>query len=539
MTSLKSWISDSIEVESSERGGSTYLRSSAIEERSLGQPVDSSCTPGRCASSGGSSRSAACTTRWALGTIRVRAASWPRESRPPGSSTSPARIGSSTTTSTSCWTPARRGRRRGSRGCERARSTAPRTAAAARRGAATSRSAGSSARSARRRSRATATRAETGAGMSAASELKRSRPPGRTAEQRAAIEARTSDVFTEAGAGTGKTRVLVERYCDAVTEDGTRPDEILAFTFTERAAGELRERIRRQLIATSRAAFEAGELQRAREIARAAREGERAWITTMHGFCRRLLAAHPVAAGMDPRFRVLDEFEAARLGEGAFAAALEEVVDARDEAAARFAAGFHPVRLREAVQAAHERLRSQGIDPPGLPDPGAPVRSVKERDETSRAAPGRGGHRRPGPGGAGLPSRRLPPPLRAPQGGALGGGLRGPRAARARAAGITRGRAIRVARALPAPDGGRVPGHERRPAGADRRAAWPQHAAVRRRRRVPVHLPLPSRRRGGIPPAPAGGERGSPDRVEASARKLPLPAGGARGGQLRRLRPGR
>jgi ATP-dependent helicase/nuclease subunit A len=212
-------------------------------------------------------------------------------------------------------------------------------------------------------------------------------PPQPTAEQRAAIEARSSDVFTEAGAGTGKTGVLVERYCEAVTEDGIGPDAILAFTFTERAAGELRERIRRQLIARSRAASEAGKPQRAREIARAAREGERAWITTMHGFCRRLLATHPVAARMDPRFRVLDEFEAARLGEGAFAAALDEVVEAGDEAAARFAAGFSPVRLREAVRAAHERLRSQGVDPPRLPDPGAPVRSVKGRGETTGLTP--------------------------------------------------------------------------------------------------------------------------------------------------------
>ncbi len=212
-------------------------------------------------------------------------------------------------------------------------------------------------------------------------------PPEPTAEQRAAIEARSSDVFTEAGAGTGKTGVLVERYCEAVTGDGIGPDAILAFTFTERAAGELRERIRRQLIASSRAASEAGEPQRASEIARAAREGERAWITTIHGFCRRLLAMHPVAARMDPRFRVLDEFEAARLGEEAFAAALDDVVEAGDEAAARFAAGFNPMRLREAVRAAHERLRSQGVDPPRLPDPGPPVRSVKAKGETTTLSP--------------------------------------------------------------------------------------------------------------------------------------------------------
>jgi ATP-dependent exoDNAse (exonuclease V) beta subunit len=203
-----------------------------------------------------------------------------------------------------------------------------------------------------------------------------------TGEQRAAIEARSVDVFTEAGAGTGKTGVLVERYCNAVTEDGVAPERILAFTFTERAAGELRERIRAELIRRARAAAGAGDPERAADIARAARDGERAWITTMHGFCRRLLAGHPVTANLDPRFRVLDDVEAARLGERAFAEALDEVVASGGGPVARFAAGFAPRRLRDIVCATHERLRSQGVDPPLLPDPGPPVRSVKEEGET-------------------------------------------------------------------------------------------------------------------------------------------------------------
>ncbi len=279
-------------------------------------------------------------------------------------------------------------------------------------------------------------------------------PPEPTVEQRAAIAARSTDVFTEAGAGTGKTGVLVQRYCDAVTEDGIGPDAILAFTFTERAAGELRERIRRQLIASSRAASEAGEPQRARDIARAARGGERSWITTMHGFCRRLLATHPVAARMDPRFRVLDELEAARLGEEAFAAALDEVVEAGDEGAARFVAGFNAARLRDAVRAAHERLRSQGVDPPRLPDPGAPIRSVKARGETPKLTPAEAVLAADGFEALGSLLELLQPPLRAVQGGALRGRLRGPRAARARAAAIARDRASGVAGALRAPDGG-------------------------------------------------------------------------------------
>ncbi len=208
-----------------------------------------------------------------------------------------------------------------------------------------------------------------------------------TVAQRAAIEFRRRDVFTEAGAGSGKTGVLVERYCDCVTEDGVAPDAILAFTFTERAAAELRQRVRRRLMRRAHAAADGCDLERARDIARAAREGERAWITTIHGFCRRLLAAHPVAARMDPRFRVLDEAESSRLRERAFASALDEVVEAGGPAAARFAAGFSGPRLREMVIDAHERLRSQGVDPPRLPDPGPPVRSVKKEGETSELTP--------------------------------------------------------------------------------------------------------------------------------------------------------
>src|SRR5215217_9467756 len=147
-----------------------------------------------------------------------------------------------------------------------------------------------------------------------------------TDAQRAAIGCRDRDVFTEAGAGSGKTGVLVERYCDCVTEDGLKPESILAFTFTERAAGELRRRVRSRLMERARAAAQSGDRERARHIIGAAREGERAWITTIHGFCRRVLAAHPIAARLDPRFRVLDEAESSRLRERAFATAVEETV---------------------------------------------------------------------------------------------------------------------------------------------------------------------------------------------------------------------
>jgi ATP-dependent helicase/nuclease subunit A len=126
-------------------------------------------------------------------------------------------------------------------------------------------------------------------------------------EQTAAIEA-PGLVFVSAGAGTGKTTVLVERFAKAVCERGLDVDSLLVITYTERAAGELRDRIRARLVEAGR-----GEL---------ARDLDAAWISTIHGFCLRLLKAHPFAAGIDPRFRVLDDAQARVLQREAFESAL-------------------------------------------------------------------------------------------------------------------------------------------------------------------------------------------------------------------------
>jgi ATP-dependent helicase/nuclease subunit A len=192
-----------------------------------------------------------------------------------------------------------------------------------------------------------------------------------TPEQRAAIEARNRDVLLEAGAGTGKTRVLVERYCEAAEESETGVDAILAFTFTERAAGELRHRIREELARRAQAAVLAGELDRSDTLAALARDSERAWISTIHGFCRRLLAAHPVLLGLDPRFRVIDEPEAERVASGAFDDALEELLADGDPDRASLVAAMRIPDLRALVRTAHDELRSQGREPV-LPEPPEP-----------------------------------------------------------------------------------------------------------------------------------------------------------------------
>jgi ATP-dependent helicase/nuclease subunit A len=181
-----------------------------------------------------------------------------------------------------------------------------------------------------------------------------------TEEQRAAIETRSREVLVEAGAGTGKTGVMVERYCRLVCEQGVAPGSILAFTFTDKAAAELRHRIRAEI--EQRAA---GGSERARELLPTLGS---AWVTTIHGFCNRLLSAHPVAVGIDPRFRVLDAAETDRAAAEAFDEALEAFLAAEDRGREDTVAAFDVGALRGMVLGVHAELRSRGETEPQLPD---------------------------------------------------------------------------------------------------------------------------------------------------------------------------
>jgi ATP-dependent exoDNAse (exonuclease V) beta subunit len=185
-----------------------------------------------------------------------------------------------------------------------------------------------------------------------------------TPEQAAAIAARGHDVLLEAGAGTGKTGVMVDRYCRLVCDAGLSPDAILAFTFTDKAAAELRQRIRAELARRAEAGSE-------RAAAALAGIGG-AWVTTIHGFCNRVLAAHPVAAGVDPGFRVLDAPEAARAAREAFDDALVEFLADGDAAKEETVAAFDVESLRGTIAAIHDELRSRSIPRPALPEPPRP-----------------------------------------------------------------------------------------------------------------------------------------------------------------------
>ncbi len=185
----------------------------------------------------------------------------------------------------------------------------------------------------------------------------------RTDQQWAAVAKRDRDVFLRAGAGTGKTTVLVDRFCAAALDPEVGIEGILAFTFTERAADQLRRRVREEL---NRRAAEAEGDERA-ALLEVAEASERAWISTIHGFCRRLLASHPAAAGLDPRFRVVDEPEADRLASRAFDTALERMVEEGDAEALELAAANRPWTLLQMTRGAYDELRSHGEAEPALP----------------------------------------------------------------------------------------------------------------------------------------------------------------------------
>ena len=119
-------------------------------------------------------------------------------------------------------------------------------------------------------------------------------------------------LFVEAAAGTGKTTVLVSRIVNVLAAGEARVDQILAVTFTEKAAGELKLRLREEL---ERARRDNGA---GRHLDEAIARLEDAQVSTIHSFCADLLRERPVEARVDPGFEVLTEPQARRLFDRAF-----------------------------------------------------------------------------------------------------------------------------------------------------------------------------------------------------------------------------
>jgi DNA helicase-2/ATP-dependent DNA helicase PcrA len=145
------------------------------------------------------------------------------------------------------------------------------------------------------------------------------------ASQREAVEATEGPVLVLAGAGTGKTRVLTTRLAYLLLSGRARPNEILAVTFTNKAAREMRERVARLL----------------------GRPVEGWWVGTFHAVAARILRAHAEAAGLRSDFTILDVDDQIRL--------LKQLIEARRLDEKRW-----PAR---ALSAVIQRWKDRGLTP--------------------------------------------------------------------------------------------------------------------------------------------------------------------------------
>ena len=169
-----------------------------------------------------------------------------------------------------------------------------------------------------------------------------------TEEQLLAIDIRRlgEDACIVAGPGSGKTTVLVERYRQLIAS-GLEPFEILAITFTEKAAANMRRRL---------AAEFAGDPEMLRKL-------DRAYVSTIHGFCSRLLRDHATAAGVDPEFTILDEQVAVLEQARALRETLDRFVRQDRAAMERLLHATCGADLEDLIPGIYDGMRAAGVRP--------------------------------------------------------------------------------------------------------------------------------------------------------------------------------
>jgi ATP-dependent exoDNAse (exonuclease V) beta subunit len=154
--------------------------------------------------------------------------------------------------------------------------------------------------------------------------------------------------FVEAAAGTGKTSALVDRIVGLLRTGGSTLDRVVAVTFTEKAAGEMKLRLRSEIEkARARAAPEERD-----RLERALEHLELARIGTIHAFCGDLLHERPVEAGIDPLFEVASEEAAESLADEAFEGWFQRTLADPPEGIRRI------LRRRSGMQSPREQLRN-------------------------------------------------------------------------------------------------------------------------------------------------------------------------------------
>lgn len=192
--------------------------------------------------------------------------------------------------------------------------------------------------------------------------------------------------FIEAGAGTGKTKVLVDRVINVIRRRRATIDQVVVITFTEKAAGELRARIREELHG---ALVDDAVPEEDRQAVRSALNAlDVAHIETIHAFASRLLREHPIEARVDPNFRQLNEVDEELDFEERWVSWLWSMEGASFEAVQHCRALHMELStMRDVARSMAEYREVDGQRPiPAPPEPAAVLRTCKEVLDRARDA---------------------------------------------------------------------------------------------------------------------------------------------------------
>ena len=208
-----------------------------------------------------------------------------------------------------------------------------------------------------------------------------------TPGQRQIITTLDKPLMVSAGAGSGKTFTLTQRIAYALSEGGPNAlplqsiDQVMAITFTKKAAAELKSRIKRQLTGM-------GLVEEALKV-------DDAWISTIHGMCSRVLREHALELGIDPAFSVISETESKCYYDEAFDIVIKRIQDGNDTALKSFVGSldvYSQGAASSSIEAWVHKITSRALALPGgfdavvVPevegDPSALMRQMVELGET-------------------------------------------------------------------------------------------------------------------------------------------------------------
>ncbi len=177
-------------------------------------------------------------------------------------------------------------------------------------------------------------------------------PSAFTSDQLKAVNARDPLVCVAAGAGSGKTTILIERIARLLAEHREQPgrelglDQIVAITFTEKAAAEMKARLRRKFREAADPAH-SGDTHFWRDMER---QVDSARVSTIHSFCASILREHALRIGMDPDWAVLGDVESEQMAEQAVVETLYRLLEQEDPACLRLSLEMSRAQLKMTLE---------------------------------------------------------------------------------------------------------------------------------------------------------------------------------------------